>query len=135
MTMTTQYTSDSQHEANSFVMGLMTGAILGAGLAMLFAPKKGSELRSQLSDTANTVAGNASKAYRRASETAGQWVERGREAGEHAFRKTRQAVNEGTEEAQRYVREASERDPYASELRVAEPASFSDTSRESRRDH
>ena len=33
----------------SFVMGLLTGTVLGAGLGMLFAPKSGSELRNQLS--------------------------------------------------------------------------------------
>jgi gas vesicle protein len=135
MAMTTQHDSDYQHEGNSFVMGLMTGAILGAGLAVLFAPKRGSELRTQLSETANSVASNASQAYRRASETAGQWVERGREAGEQVFRKTRQAVNEGAQEAQRYVRESTERDPYASESVMPEPASFGDMNRDSRRDH
>ena len=32
----------------SFVMGLLTGTVLGAGLGMLFAPKAGTELRNQL---------------------------------------------------------------------------------------
>ena len=32
----------------SFVMGLLTGTVLGAGLGMLFAPKSGHELRNQL---------------------------------------------------------------------------------------
>ena len=36
----------------SFLMGLLAGTILGAGLGMLFAPKSGSELRSQLGDQA-----------------------------------------------------------------------------------
>jgi hypothetical protein len=36
----------------SFVMGLLTGTVLGAGLGMLFAPKSGSELRNQLSEQA-----------------------------------------------------------------------------------
>ena len=34
----------------SFVMGLLTGTVLGAGLGILFAPKAGSELRNQLSE-------------------------------------------------------------------------------------
>ena len=34
----------------SFLMGLLAGTVLGAGLGMLFAPKAGSELRNQLSE-------------------------------------------------------------------------------------
>ena len=33
---------------SSFLMGLLAGTVLGAGLGMLFAPKAGSELRNQL---------------------------------------------------------------------------------------
>ena len=42
----------------SFLMGLLAGTVLGAGLGMLFAPKPGSELRHQLTEqvTAAVVA-------------------------------------------------------------------------------
>lgn len=80
----------------SFVMGLLTGTVLGAGLGMLFAPKAGSELRNQLHEQAGTIRDTASDGYRRASETAGEW------AG-----KARDAVSRGAEEAQRYAREAT----------------------------
>src|SRR5262245_28691796 len=98
----------------SFVMGLLTGTVLGAGLGMLFAPKSGSELRNQISEQAGNLANQASDGYRkaadaasdgyrRASETAGEWADRGREA----IDKTREAVAKGTEEAQRYVRDTA----------------------------
>jgi gas vesicle protein len=80
----------------SFVMGLLTGTVLGAGLGMLFAPKSGSELRNQLSEQAGSVRDTASEGYRRASETAGEWAE-----------KAREAVSRGADEAQRYAREAT----------------------------
>src|SRR5947208_3117479 len=51
----------------SFVMGLLTGTVLGAGLGMLFAPKAGSELRGQISEQAGTLANTASEHYRPAS--------------------------------------------------------------------
>ncbi len=38
---------------SGFMMGLLTGTVLGAGLGMLFAPKSGSELRGQLSESAS----------------------------------------------------------------------------------
>jgi gas vesicle protein len=98
----------------SFVMGLLTGTVLGAGLGMLFAPKAGSELRNQVIEQAGNLANTASDGYRRASETAGQYAERGREmAGEVAGRgrdiydKAKDAVAKGADEAQRYVRDAS----------------------------
>lgn len=87
----------------SFVMGLLTGTVLGAGLGMLFAPKSGSELRSQVAEQAGNIANQASEGYRRASEAAGGWAEKGREA----YDKARDAVGRGADEAQRYVREAT----------------------------
>src|SRR2546425_5882602 len=87
----------------SFVMGLLTGTVLGAGLGMLFAPKAGSELRGQISDQANNLANTASEQYRRVSEAAGDLADRGREM----YDKARDAVSRGSEEAQRYVREST----------------------------
>ena len=87
----------------SFVMGLLTGTVLGAGLGMLFAPKAGSELRSQVAEQAGNLANTASEGYRRASEAAGGWAEKGKDA----YDKARDAVSKGADEAQRYVREAT----------------------------
>ena len=87
----------------SFVMGLLTGTVLGAGLGMLFAPKSGSELRNQLSEQAGNLANTASEGYRRATEAAGGWADRGREM----YDKARDAAARGVDEAQRYVREAA----------------------------
>jgi gas vesicle protein len=92
-------------------MGLLTGTVLGAGLGMLFAPKSGSELRGQLSEQAGHLANAASEQYKRASETASGWAEKGREA----YDKARDAVSKGTEEAQRYAREATSGSPYSSQ--------------------
>jgi gas vesicle protein len=76
----------------SFVMGLLTGTVLGAGLGMLFAPKPGSELRTKLSE-------QASEGYRRASESASQLAERGRDM----YSRASDAVAKGAEEAKRYA--------------------------------
>jgi len=97
----------------AFVMGLLTGTVLGAGLGMLFAPKAGAELRSQIGEQAGNIANQASEGYRRATESAGQWAEKGKEtAGEWAERgkdiygKAKDAVTRGAEEAQKYARDA-----------------------------
>jgi gas vesicle protein len=92
-----------------FVIGLMTGTVLGTGLAMLFAPKAGSELRTQLSDQAAALANRAQEGARRAAENAGRWAETGKEAVNEWVERGREAVSLGTEEAQPYVREANAR--------------------------
>jgi gas vesicle protein len=107
---------DSENGGSSFVAGLLTGTVLGAGLGMLFAPRAGSELRHQISDQAGNLANTASEGYRRASETAGTWAEKGRDV----VGKARDAVNRGMEEAQRYAREAS--NPSGSSSATSEPS-------------
>jgi gas vesicle protein len=100
---------DEHHQGGgSFVIGLLTGTVLGAGLGLLFAPKSGSELRGQISGQADKLADSASDGYRRASETAGEWAEKGREKGREAYDKAKDAVERGTHEAERYVRDAAE---------------------------
>ena len=88
---------------SSFVMGLLTGTVLGAGLGMLFAPKSGSELRGQIAEQAGNLANTASEGYRKASETAGDWADRGRQM----YDKAQDAVSKGADEAQRYVRDTA----------------------------
>ena len=82
-----------------FMMGLLTGTVLGAGLGMLLAPKAGSELRGAIGEQARNWGNSASEQYKRASETAGQWAERGREFVD----KAREAVSRGADEARSYA--------------------------------
>lgn len=87
-----------------FMIGLLTGTVLGAGLGMLFAPKAGSELRGQLSEQAGNLGRAAQDQYRRATDTASNLVEKGRETYERA----REAVGRGVEEAQQYGRQTKD---------------------------
>jgi len=68
----------------SFLMGLLAGTVLGAGLGMLFAPKTGSELRSQLGEQAGRLRTQATDGYQQATEKVSQIVDRGREAYDRA---------------------------------------------------
>jgi gas vesicle protein len=85
----------------SFVMGLLTGTVLGAGLGMLFAPKPGSELRGQISEQAANLANQAQEGVRKVSENAGEWADRGRDM----YGKAKDAVVKGADDAQKYVRD------------------------------
>ena len=68
----------------SFLMGLLAGTVLGAGLGMLFAPRPGSELRTQLGEQAGRLRHSAGDAYSTASDKVSQIMDRGREAYDRA---------------------------------------------------
>ena len=94
-----RYETETSAGGSGFMMGLLTGTVLGAGLGMLLAPKAGAEIRNQIGEQARHIGGKASEQYRRASETAAQLAEKGREAVHHA----RDAVSRGVEEARGYA--------------------------------
>src|SRR5687767_2552346 len=79
---------EREENGGSFLMGLLAGTVLGAGLGMLFAPKAGSELRSQLgsqvADQTGKIREAAEPYYNQASERVSQIVDRGREAYDRA---------------------------------------------------
>ena len=90
---------DNESSGGGFMMGLITGTVLGAGLGMLLAPKAGNELRGALGEQARNLGNMASEQYRRASEQAGGWAEKGREYVAQA----KDAVARGAEEARGYA--------------------------------
>jgi len=93
-----------EHESGggSFMMGLLTGTVLGAGLGMLFAPKAGSDLRNQLGEQASSLGKAAGEQYRRASDAASGIADKAREKAEQV----RSSAARGVEELRG---EASER--------------------------
>ena len=90
---------DNEGGGGGFMMGLLTGTVLGAGLGMLLAPKAGSELRGAIGEQARNLGNMASEGYRRASEQAGDWADKGRDFVD----KARDAVSRGAEEARGYA--------------------------------
>ena len=111
--MTDRYDRSSDGSGN-FVMGLLVGAVVGAGVALLFAPKKGDDVRNQLSDQAGALANQAQEGYRKVADSAGQWADRSKAAageladrGKDLYGQAREAVSRGTDEAQKYVRDTA----------------------------
>jgi gas vesicle protein len=82
-----------------FMMGLLAGVVIGAGIGMLLAPKAGADLRGEIGEQAKNLGNKASEGYRRASETASTWAGRGREVVNQA----RDAVQRGAEEVRNYA--------------------------------
>ena len=75
---------EREEGGGSFLMGLLAGTVLGAGLGMLFAPKAGAELRSQLVDQTGKLREKADQSYQQATDKVSQIVDRGREAYDKA---------------------------------------------------
>lgn len=90
-------TGEGSRQIGVFASGLAVGALIGAAVALLFAPKSGAELRSQVSDSAKRFKRRAGEAYDGASDAAGEVIARGRrafEAGREAYRATRPSGDE-----------------------------------------
>ena len=101
-----RYDNEGSGGGGGFMMGLLTGTVLGAGLGMLLAPKAGAELRGAIGDQAKTWGNAANEQYKKASETAGTWAEQGRDL----VNKAREAVTRGADEARSYATGSSDSD-------------------------
>jgi gas vesicle protein len=95
---------DNEGSGGGFMMGLLTGTVLGAGLGMLLAPKAGAELRGAIGEHARTWGTQAQEQYRHAREAAGPWVDRGRDMVSQA----RDAASQAAEQARGYAGAAAE---------------------------
>ena len=60
---------------HSFLIGLVTGTFVGAGLAMWFAPRLRSELRERATESARNLGRRASERYQQASSRIGETVD------------------------------------------------------------
>jgi len=56
--------SESGGSAGSFLVGMLAGSVIGAGLAMWLAPRAASEIRQLISDSAGEVRDQATGRYR-----------------------------------------------------------------------
>ena len=97
------YDRNNSNSGVTFMMGLLTGAVIGAGVGLLFTTKAGEDLRNQLADQASKVADQASQGVKKATATAGEWADRGREV----YGRAKDAAVKGADEAQAYVRDNS----------------------------
>jgi len=98
---------EREEGGGAFLMGLLAGTVLGAGLGMLFAPKSGSELRSQIGSTIADQTGKirgvadpyyqqATEKVQQATEKVGKIVDRGREAYDRARSSVSDMAAQGT---------------------------------------
>jgi gas vesicle protein len=68
-------THTPQHRGYGFAVGLAAGTLVGAGLAIWFAPRLASELRERITDSARDIGNRASGHYEHASARVSDAVE------------------------------------------------------------
>jgi gas vesicle protein len=68
-----------EQSGSSFMMGVLAGAFVGAGIALLFAPKSGNEMRAQLGEQYRGLADRVGEQAQHLRDSAGQLREQGRE--------------------------------------------------------
>ena len=59
-------------EGGGFLLGALAGALVGAGVALLLAPKSGAQVRSELSSGFTTARDAAARRYRDIADKASQ---------------------------------------------------------------
>ena len=60
----TRWNDEESTGSGTFLLGALAGALVGAGVALLMAPKAGAEVRRDLSDGYSSVRDAASRRYR-----------------------------------------------------------------------
>jgi gas vesicle protein len=90
---------DDRNGGASFLLGFIAGSVLGAGLALLFAPRTGEETRREVADRAQRLRKQATDEYEAASERVAHLAERGREAYRSAADRARDLAERGRREA------------------------------------
>jgi gas vesicle protein len=95
---------DDDHKGqHPFALGVLTGAAVGVGIGLLFAPRTGAQMRKDVGNQWTHVKGSCTTGYHRAKDTASDWAQRGR----RAYDTTREKVVHSAHETRVYVREVS----------------------------
>ncbi len=103
---------ERENGGGAFLMGMLAGTVLGAGLGMLFAPKAGVEVRKQLSEQASRLRSTANDTIQQASEKLNQASQQASEKFNQASQQASEKIGQVSERVSQIVdrgREAYDR--------------------------
>jgi gas vesicle protein len=86
-----------------FVIGLLTGTLVGAGLAMWLAPGSVAEIRERVTDTARTIGKKASERYQQAGARLGDSLDDLTRKGNEVRDEVAGSVARGAREVERFA--------------------------------
>jgi gas vesicle protein len=87
-------------------MGLVAGALIGAGLATYFAPRAAAELRTRVTGSARSLGDATVERFQRASARVGEAVDHLATKGQGVRDDVCDAVARGAHDVERYARQA-----------------------------
>jgi gas vesicle protein len=99
---------DDRHGGASFLLGFIAGSVLGAGLALLLAPRSGEEIRREMAERAERLSKRAASEYEAASARVTHLAERGKDAYRTAADKARKYAERGRDDAHDLAEQAHE---------------------------
>lgn len=65
------FNGERESTSTGFALGIIVGAVAGAGLALLFAPKPGAQLRGELGESITSMRDAAARRLRNLADQAG----------------------------------------------------------------
>jgi len=92
-----------EHRDYGFVIGLLTGTFVGAGLAMWLAPRSVWKLRQRITDSAKSLAKRTSEHYQQTSTRVGEAFDELTQKGQGVRDDIAEAVASGAREVERYA--------------------------------
>ena len=102
MTTDRHHLHDSQQPRDHhFLLGLLAGAVAGAGLAVWFAPKAGSALRRRIRSSAKELTSLAADGCEQASDRVGAAMAGVADKAKHVRNEVASAVAQGAREVER----------------------------------
>ncbi|MEI8134599.1 MAG: YtxH domain-containing protein [bacterium] len=90
----------------SFVTGALIGGVVGAAFALLYAPKRGAELREDISEKVGDISSTFTSLLRRAKEAGEDLISEGKTTTNAAVHEAYQRAEDLIAEADRIISEA-----------------------------
>jgi gas vesicle protein len=100
-------TQTQGHRDYGFVIGLVTGAFVGAGLALWLAPRGASELRERMTDSARNLGERASERFQQVNARVGEAVDELTRAGRGVRDEVAGVVARSAREVERFATASS----------------------------
>ena len=100
-------TQTLQHRDYGFVIGLVTGTLVGAGLAMWLAPRAAAELRERMTDSARSLGERTSERFQQVNARVGEAVDELTRAGQGVRDEVAGVVARGAREVERFATNSS----------------------------
>ena len=98
--------NDNDGMAKGLIIGFFAGSVVGAVLALLYAPKTGKELRANIKQKADEFAGDAEEYLARARKKAVEIINEGKQKSETLINDARKRAESLMGDAQRIMSEA-----------------------------